>query len=217
MSAFDRLQGYSAKRGLNESSEVFDVMKPEGAFLNRIHQEGYSMYKIEYRLKPEYEISDESYNTLSDEDKEIYDSRLLLSESDWLNLGVEDKNRYERKIVFSELHDVLTTSGNQIINAIAGSGKALVNGTKVRAEHGYVVIENLKVGDNVYGTDGQLHKVIGVYPQGKKKVYEVEFSSGVVIPCSGDHLWEVYWRDDDFGDETSDVLRTETIAEMQLW
>ena len=36
----------------------------------------------------------------------------------------------------------------------------------VLTEDGWRPMGDIKVGDNVYGADGELHKVIGVFPQG---------------------------------------------------
>lgn len=194
MSAFDRLQGYSAKRGLNETSEVFDVTTPAGAFLNRVHNEGYKMYEYRYVLKPEFQVPEgDVANFMTNEEVEAYEKSLNISESEYEK--VENKEQYERVVEYTETHDAITTAGNQIINAVAGSGKALANGTEVLTEDGYEVIESLKVGDKVFGTDGKLHTVLGVYPQGKKKMYEVKTSDGVDIPCSPDHLWTLYSED----------------------
>lgn len=190
MSAFDRLQGYSAKRGLNETSDVFDVTTPAGAFLNRVHNEGYKMYEYRYRLKPEFRVPDGDYaNLMSEEEQEQYEASLDISESTYEK--IENKEQYERVTVFTETHDAITASGNQIINAVAGSGKALKNGTGVLTPNGFVPIETLKVGDLVASDDGNFYPVNGVFPQGLKDAYELKFSDDNTIVCSGDHLWNV--------------------------
>lgn len=73
-----------------------------------------------------------------------------------------------------------------------GGGKALVNGTPVLCDGGWVSIEKLSVGDKVFGEDGKLHTVIGVYPQGIKPCYEITLRDRCKIQCSADHLWSVY-------------------------
>lgn len=190
MGAFDRLQNYSSKRGISEESDVFDVKTPKGAFLNRVHREGFKLYETTYALKPEYLLSDDAYMSLSDQDKESYDSSLELSETEYE--AVENKDSYEKSVKFTELHDALTCTGNQTINAVAGSGKALKNGTGVVTPNGFVPIESLKVGDLVASDDGNFYNVTGVFPQGLKDAYEVRFSDGNTIVCSGDHLWNVW-------------------------
>ena len=86
MSAFDRLEGYSARHTSKDASfsasttvdssstkekrPVFDIKTPKGAFLDRIHNEGYKMYNYVYNLP--LEISQEVYDSLSDDIKRYY-------------------------------------------------------------------------------------------------------------------------------------------------
>ena len=83
-----------------------------------------------------------------------------------------------------------------LVSAIgsAGSGKALLNGSPVLTEKGYVPIETLRIGNRVFGSDGQLHNVVGVFPQGKKRVYEVHFTDGTIVRCNDEHLWTYQTR-----------------------
>lgn len=70
-----------------------------------------------------------------------------------------------------------------------GSGKSLVNSTRVLTPTGWVNISDLEVGDKVIGTEGVSHYVTGVFPQGEKEVLEAHFSDGCVVECCEEHLW----------------------------
>lgn len=85
--------------------------------------------------------------------------------------------------------DVLKHHGGMCILACAGSGKALANGTGILTPNGYRPIESLRVGDACYSEDGEVQTVLGVFPQGEKRVYRVIFSDGSEIRCCRDHLW----------------------------
>lgn len=78
-----------------------------------------------------------------------------------------------------------------IVEAGGGSGKALLNGSKVVTPKGYVNIEELKINDEIFGIDGNIYNVCGVFPQGKKNIYKIKFSDGTIIKCSKDHLWNI--------------------------
>jgi len=188
MSAFERLQNYSSRRVVAPTSSVFDVTTPEGAFLAAVHKQGLAMYKNTYRLKPEFlpECPD-----LLPEERQRYDKENSITPEQFMVLSDEDKTHYDQHIDYTELYNVITTPGNQVVNAVAGSGKALPSFTSVVTPRGYVPMKEIKVGDLVAGTDGKFHRVLGVFPQGRKRVYLVRFSDGSVIPCSPDHLWTV--------------------------
>lgn len=98
-----------------------------------------------------------------------------------------------------------------IVDAVAGAGKALANGSKVQTPNGPINIEDLEVGDDIFNTYGGVSQVKGVYPQGYKEVWEVEFSDGNVIECCEEHLWtyqRAYERTKKQG------FRTETIKHI---
>jgi hypothetical protein len=48
---------------------------------------------------------------------------------------------------------------------------------------------DIAVGDKVVSVDGTPTNVIGVYPQGKKKIYRVTFCDGSFTESCGEHLW----------------------------
>lgn len=72
-----------------------------------------------------------------------------------------------------------------------GSSKALLHGSKVQTPNGQVNIEDIQVGDKVFGQNGKPTNVINVSPQGVKQIVEITFKSGRKVKCCLDHLWEV--------------------------
>ncbi|MBQ4060551.1 MAG: hypothetical protein IJD46_00855 [Bacilli bacterium] len=55
-------------------------------------------------------------------------------------------------------------SNKIVVMAAAASGKALENGSKVYTENGPKLIEQLSIGEKIYGQDGKLYDVVGVFP-----------------------------------------------------
>ena len=66
----------------------------------------------------------------------------------------------------------------KVVDAICGAGKAQPLYSDVLTKDGFKKMKDIKIGDKVFGEDGNLHNVIGVYPQGKKNIYEVKFQDG---------------------------------------
>ena len=92
-----------------------------------------------------------------------------------------------------------------------GLGKAQPLYSKLLTPNGYINMGEVKLGDEVFGEDGKSHKVIGVFPQGKKDVYEITFSDGSKCRCSDEHLWKVYTK------RTSYILTLEEIINKGLY
>jgi chaperonin GroEL len=63
--------------------------------------------------------------------------------------------------------------------------------SKVLTPNGFTTMGELKVGDEICGTNGTTQKVLGVYPKGEKEIYKVHFSDGRIVECCNDHLWNV--------------------------
>lgn len=79
-----------------------------------------------------------------------------------------------------------------ILNLEMGTGKAQPLYSKILTPDGFITMGMVQVGMSVLGEDGLPHKVLGVYPQGKKRVYELIFSDGSKCRCSDEHLW-TFW------------------------
>lgn len=72
-----------------------------------------------------------------------------------------------------------------------GAGKALVHGSKVYYEDRVGNIEDCKIGDRIYGADGKLTTITGVYPQGVVDLFKITFVDGRTVICCKEHLWTV--------------------------
>jgi RecA/RadA recombinase len=70
-------------------------------------------------------------------------------------------------------------------------GKDLRINEKIYTPDGPTTIGKIKIGDTVCHPNGQTSNVIGVYPQGRKDIYEVKFNDGSVSYCGIDHNWTV--------------------------
>lgn len=71
---------------------------------------------------------------------------------------------------------------------------ALPTDAPILTPTGWKTMEQLSIGDDVIGRNGQPTKIIGVWPQGVQPVYTVSFSDGTSVECTEDHLWQVKSR-----------------------
>lgn len=75
-------------------------------------------------------------------------------------------------------------------------GKALLDSELIYTPHGSKKIGFADIGDIIYGDDGKLTTIVGVYPQGFVDVYKVTFEDGRSIVCCGQHQWKVKYHGD---------------------
>ena len=74
-------------------------------------------------------------------------------------------------------------------SAATGVGKCLPNSTIIPTPEGYTTVGQVKVGDYLFDAFGKPTKVLAIYPQGEKEVWEVTFKDGRKALCCEDHLW----------------------------
>lgn len=108
-------------------------------------------------------------------------------ESEYIG-NIKPKNKDPYQIAFI---DSLYT--NQVTFCIGkpGSGKAIPNEAIIPTPSGSKKVKDIRMEDFLFNENGMPTKVLGVFPQGKQKIWEVHFADGKIAKCSGDHLWTV--------------------------
>ncbi|MFW5847369.1 MAG: SNF2-related protein [bacterium] len=96
---------------------------------------------------------------------------------------------------------------NVLISHEMGLGKANPIDSNILTPNGWVKMGNIKVGDKVIGSDGKPKRVLGVYPQGKKDIYEITFNDKTTAQSCDEHLWNVNsyirnWRKNSYQTKT---------------
>ena len=105
---------------------------------------------------------------------------------------------YKLKGVQKDMRDLVYDSEHDITLFLCSrqTGKCLVEGTKIATPYGSKNIEDIKVGDIVYGFDssGKITptEVKQFHNQGAKEVIELKHRGRVVAECTLDHRWLVW-------------------------
>lgn len=82
--------------------------------------------------------------------------------------------------------------------------------SKIKTLNGWKRMGDVEIGDQIASMDGTENVVTGVFPQGYRPVYEIEFSDGRKTMCGKDHLWRIHnrkWK-------SHKVLSTTEISEL---
>jgi len=72
-----------------------------------------------------------------------------------------------------------------------GTGKAQPLSEPVLTPEGWKLIVDLRAGDFVIGSNGKPTRILGVFPQGRRRIYRVTMTDGTSTRCTLDHLWYV--------------------------
>ena len=102
------------------------------------------------------------------------------------------------------------------LSGAAGIGKALPLSTPIPTPNGMKPLGILKVGDTIFGKNGQPATIKGVFPQGTKQVYEVIFSDGRRAKCCKDHIWHVTYEEEGCMIDT-DLTTEEIMCSNHTW
>ena len=106
------------------------------------------------------------------------------------------------------------TTNNTMVSLQTGLGKMEPLDALIKIPNGWKKMGDISLGDTVIGRDGQPTKVIGVYPQGVKRLFKVEFADGRSVNAGLEHLWTVISNGEDKNRKhrlKRTVMNTETI------
>ena len=70
-------------------------------------------------------------------------------------------------------------------------GRAQPLTSQVLTPNGFKRMGDVSVGDFVIGSDGKPTRILGVYPQGEKEIFEATMTDGSSTRCCAEHLWSV--------------------------
>ena len=100
-------------------------------------------------------------------------------------------NVRQKKVINAKEPNIICLAG-------AGGGKSIPNSTMIPTPNGWKKVSEIKEGDFLFDQEGNPTKVLGVFPQGKKEVYEITFGDKRTAKCCIDHIWSVHkdtWKD----------------------
>jgi len=108
-----------------------------------------------------------------------------------LALGPTDERKEDQTAFVDAVVKAATARAGAIGQASPGYGKQQALDSLLWTEQGLLLMEDVRVGDRIYGADGLLHTVTGVFPQGMQKSYRVTFTDGSSVEAGMEHLWTV--------------------------
>ena len=74
-----------------------------------------------------------------------------------------------------------------------GGGKAQPLDSLILGKDKWLKMGDIKIDDEIYAQNGSIQRVVGIFPQGVKKVYKVRFIDGSSCETTEDHLWKVHF------------------------
>lgn len=94
--------------------------------------------------------------------------------------------------VFKEFMDPTNGKRDLILYPAIGWGKQVAYGEKIYTPKGYILAENIQVGDQVCTPDGKASQVINMQDYPEEPIYEVEFLDGRTARVGGPHFWKAF-------------------------
>lgn len=149
------------------------------SFANKTHYSLTDKFYDVLLLEAQNKVVDSAYRYL-EKKREPRERFYMPRRKQFLKIGLMDAIQG----MIDDIYDILCVS------LIPGAGKAQPMYSKILTPNGFVYMKDLKIGTKVIAGNGEIANVIGVYPQGKRKIYEITLNDGSKCRCSDNHLWK---------------------------
>lgn len=121
-------------------------------------------------------------------------------------LGVDDYLKLPREHETFLLRPLIPTSGAALIYGDPKLGKAVSVDTPILTSTGWEIMGQLKIGDKVYGSDGNLCNIINTSEiMYKRTCFTIHFDDDTSVIADEDHQWQIYTKDGE------DIVTTTTL------
>jgi hypothetical protein len=104
--------------------------------------------------------------------------------------------------------DFITRRRGTLLGDDMRVGKANRHGTPILTPTGWCPVEDLVVGDQVIGANGQPCNITGVFPRGELPMFRVTFSDGTSTVVDGEHLWAAWTHNNFHRGKPHEVVNT---------
>ena len=160
------------------------------------------IHRYEKRVKNDINPLEEKYSAMTSDELRAANAALMdeakgekPDETKIVNEGLalmrEVTKRTTGKRAFDvQLEAALALWDGNIAEAKTGEGKACLNSELMPTPEGFKKVGDIRVGDIVFGSNGEPTTITGVFPQKEQKqIYLITLKDGRTIKCSGDHIW----------------------------
>lgn len=163
--------------------------------MSKTHRSVWELEKYCREKHANLPLLNDYYSLLKLESPHLFDSYMLYLEKD---RQISERFYLPKRKQFAKfgLVESMQDLEDDVLDLLSlslppGTGKCQPLESKVLTPNGWTTMRKIKKGDYVLTPKGKKAKVLQVFPQGKKKVYEITFNDGTTCECSDDHLWYV--------------------------
>lgn len=150
-----------------------------------------------FMLRYPLSISDKDFKLLS-KNKKIHTANIAELERIMLpdyksasTFKIKENSKYQERAYQISGVDIYYKCKRLLIGDDLGLGKAQPLTARIATPSGWKIMGEMAIGTELFGTDGKIYNVSGVFPQGDRPAYRVTFNDGSFTECDIDHLWKV--------------------------